>query len=340
MKRKPVPDMRSVIPHGEWAGNFNYPDTKGLLNITDRFFSFERFKEKRWCYMGIIHPDIIFGCAVVHLGYISSAFAFGFDRHQKKMMNHSLVFPPVGQVRYDPNPENGVCSYKSLRGRLILSHQKKPVPSTIKASFYLPGRSLKADIEVIEPESSIAPMNFLMSMGNNRSAFTSKIAGLKARGKIMLNKKAFDLSSKDTFAVFDWTHGFYPRKTFWNWACGAGFADDGSQIGFNFSSGVYENGLLENTVWINGIPCKQGDILFTYDRKNPEHPWQIKSKDNRINLIFKPEGIRKANDNLGIIKSSFIQPCGSFEGSIKIQDNLCIHLSSVGGVVEEHFAKW
>ncbi|MCK5695335.1 MAG: DUF2804 family protein [Desulfobacula sp.] len=50
--------------------------------------------------------------------------------------------------------------------------------------------------------------------------------------------------------------------------------------------------------------------------------------------------MRKANDNLGIIKSKFIQPCGSFEGSIKIQDNRSFHLSSVGGVVEEHFAKW
>ena len=41
----------SVIPFGEWSGNFNYPDTKGLLNLNDRFFSIKRFKEKRWCYI-------------------------------------------------------------------------------------------------------------------------------------------------------------------------------------------------------------------------------------------------------------------------------------------------
>jgi hypothetical protein len=325
---------------GEWSGDFNYPDTRGLLNLDDRLFSFERFKEKRWCYVGIIHPDIIFGCAVVHLGYIYSAFAFGFDRQERKMMDHSLVFPPLGQVRYDRNPENGVCSYKSLRGSLVLTHNKNPVPSTIKVSFYLPGRSLKAEIELIEPDTGISPMHFFMPMGNTRPAFTTKIAGLKARGNIILNKKIFNLASENTFAVFDWTNGFYPRQTFWNWACGAGFADDGTQIGFNFSSGVYENGLLENTVWINGAPLKQGEITFTYDSKNPGHPWQIKSKDKRINLRFIPEGIRKANDNLGIIKSKFIQPCGSFKGLIKTQDNHSFQLSSVGGVVEEHFAKW
>ena len=177
-------------------------------------------------------------------------------------------------------------------------------------------------------------------MNDNASAFTSKTAGLKAQGKIIVNKKKFDLTPENTFAIFDWTNGFYPRETRWNWACGAGIASDGTPVGFNFSSGVYENGLLENIVWINGTPLQQGDILFDYDAKNPEHPWHIKSKDGRVNLKFTPEGMRRANDNLGVIKSKFIQPCGSFEGSIKTRDNLCLHLLSVGGVVEEHFAKW
>ncbi|MCP3872640.1 MAG: DUF2804 domain-containing protein [Desulfobacteraceae bacterium] len=331
---------KNIVPPFQWSGNFDYPDTKDLLELDNHFFSFERFKEKRWCYMGIIHPDIIFGCAVVHLGYIASAFAFGFDRKEQKMMNHSLVFPPVGQVRYDRNPENGVCSYKSLRGKLTLTHHKKPVQSTINTSFFLPGKSLIADIKVIEPDSGISPMHFLMPMKNSKPAFTSKTAGLKAKGNITINKKSFNLSSKNTFAVFDWTHGFYPRQTFWNWACGAGFSDDGAQIGFNFSSGVYENGLQENIVWINGTPYKQKDMTFQYDTKNPEQPWRIKSKDDLINLRFSPEGIRRANDNLGIIISKFIQPCGSFEGSIKTKDNPTFHLSHVGGVVEEHFAKW
>jgi hypothetical protein len=332
--------MNPVTPPFEWSGNFNYPDTKSLLNLNDDFFSFKRFREKRWCYMGIFNPDIIFGCAVVHLGYMASAFAFAFDRQTQQMISHTLVSPPMGQVRYDRNPEIGICSYQSIRGHLTITNKKNPDPSTIQTSFYLPGKSLKADIDVFEPDNGIRPMNFLMPMDGDKPAFTSKTAGLKARGNIKMNKKTFDLSPDNTFAVFDWTNGFYPRQTFWNWACGAGFADDGTQIGFNFSSGVYENGLLENTVWINGIPLKQGKVTFSYDPKKPDQPWQLKSHDDLINLKFNPEGIRKANDNFGILKSKFIQPCGSFEGSIITSDNLCIHISSVGGVVEEHFAKW
>ncbi len=334
LKNPENPSQRS------WSGGFNYPDTKPLLNLNDRFFSLERLKEKRWCYMGITHPDIIFGCAVIHLGYISSAFAFGFDRQEAKMINHSIVSPPLGQVRYDRNPENGICSYKSLRGGLIITHDTKHGKRTIDVSFYLPGRSLKANIQIVEPKGGISPKHFLMSMENDTSAFTSKIAGLRSKGNIRINHKNFKLRPDNSFAILDWTNGFYPRKTWWNWACGAGTASDGTPIGFNFSSGVYNKGLLENIVWVNGIPLEQKNILFTYDEKHPERPWQIYSRDGRINLIFKPEGMRRANDNLGFLKSRFIQPCGSFEGSIKTNDNLCLHLLNVGGVVEEHFAKW
>ena len=330
----------ALFPPKEWSGSFNHPDTRDLLGLSPSFFSLDRIKEKRWCYMGIIHPDIIFGCAVVHLGYLASAFAFGFDRQEQRMMNHSLVFLPVGQVRYDRNPENGICHYKSLRGHLTLTRDKDNGQRSIKTALSLPGRTLNADIDILEPDGGISPMHFLMPMDNHKSAFTTKTAGLKARGKIRLNKKTFDLGDNNTFAIFDWTNGFYPRQTFWNWACGAGLADDGTKVGFNFSSGVYENGLLENTIWINGTPYKQDKIIFTYDKKNPDRPWQIHTSDDSIHLQFNPEGLRQANDNLGFITSQFIQPCGSFEGTIKVQGIACIHISSVGGVVEEHLARW
>ncbi len=328
-----------VSPPFEWSGRFNYPDTRRLLNLTYDLFSFERFKEKRWCYIGIIHPDVFFGCAVVHLGYMASAFAFGFDRQEKKMVEHTVVFPPIGQVRYDRNPEEGICSYKSLRGKLMFNLNKNPVPAKIHASFLSPEKSIKAAIEIFEPDNGIAPMHFLMPMENNKSSFVTKTAGLKAKGDITIDKKTFRLHSKNTFAVFDWTNGFYPRHTFWNWACGAGLAEDGTRIGFNFSCGVYENGLLENTVWINGKPYKHAPIIFRYDSENPMKPWTIRTRDRHIDIEFIPEGIRSADDNFGVIKSKFIQPCGSFKGSITIH-HLTIAFSDVGGVVEEHYAKW
>jgi hypothetical protein len=324
----------------EWSGPFHHPDTRALLNLNLSFFSPDRFREKRWCYVGIIHPDLIFGCAVIHLGYMAGAFAFGFDRKASRMIEHAPVFFPLGQVSFDRNPDHGVASYQSLRGRLCLTQGRPQGRKTVQANFFLPGRSLKADIDITDPEGGLLPMHFHMPMEKGRSAFTTKAAGLTAKGSIRLNGKAFDLDPGHTFAVFDWTDGFYPRRTSWNWACGAGLAGDGTRIGFNFSSGVYEKGLLENTLWINGKPEKTGEVVFVYDPENPSLPWRIRSRDRLIDLTFTPEGIRRAHDDLLILKSFFIQPCGSFEGSVRTKDGLTVRFSGLGGVVEEHHATW
>ena len=340
MEKEKATGPDNTFPGRQWSGRFNHKDTKDLLQLNPSFFSLDRIREKCWCYMGIIHPDIIFGCAVIHLGYIASAFVFGFDRREKRMIEHAPVFFPLGQAVFNRNPETGITSYQSLRGRLCLTHDQAITgKKIISAHFFLPGRSIKADIEVFDPEGGLSPMHFLTPMENGRLAFTTKTAGLKAKGKIVLNRKSFDLDPETTFAIFDWTNGFYPRHTSWNWACGAGTAHDGTPVGFNFSSGVYENGLLENTVWINGKPEPTGEILFTYDSRSPHLPWLIQSRDGSINLIFTPEGIRRAHDDLFIIKSYFIQPCGSFEGSIKTGTSL-IRFSNLGGVAEEHHATW
>ncbi|MCF6248409.1 MAG: DUF2804 domain-containing protein [Desulfobacula sp.] len=344
----PASNVEHPIPCGSWSGSwsgpFGHTDTSDLLNLDTAPFSVlglnQRLKEKRWCYMGIFHPDIIFGCAVIHLGYMASAFAFGFDRQKRRMTEFSFVFPPLGQARYDRNPELGICSYRSLFGKITLAHNYPSGKGRIDTDLSFLKKSLQTDIDVTMPDCGLSFMNFLMPMVNGKKAFTSKAAGLCAKGQIVLNKHKYDLTPSDTFVVFDWTNGFYPRKTFWNWACGAGKDNNGTRIGFNFSQGVYEYGLLENTVWINGSPHETGPVDFIYDKKNPDQTWQILTLDGRIQLFFKPEGLRFANDNLGIIKSRFIQPCGTFEGLIQIKDETPIQFSNMGGVVEEHFAKW
>ncbi|MBU0970496.1 MAG: DUF2804 domain-containing protein [Proteobacteria bacterium] len=326
--------------HGAWKGRFKYPDTTSLVRLPVSGFPLNCFREKRWCYTGIIHRDIIFGCAVVHLGYLTSAFCFGFDRNKRQMREHTVVWPPLGQVRFDRHPENGTCRFKGPGKLLEISSGPGPGIKKIRTDFTFSGQRIQADVDILPPASDIDPMHFFMPMDADAHAFTTKIAGLRAKGQILLNGTVYELTPDDSHVLFDWTHGAYPRQTFWNWACGAGISRDGSALGFNFSAGVYENKLLENVVWIKGRPETVGRVDFAYDAANPEAPWTIKSRDGRVSLLFTPEGMRKANDNFWIIKSRFIQPCGSFSGSIESLTGDRLVLEDVGGVTEEHFAKW
>lgn len=48
---------------------------------------------KRWQYLGICNDDIIFGMAVVNLGYLSNMFCYLFDRKRKEIFEYSRIHP-------------------------------------------------------------------------------------------------------------------------------------------------------------------------------------------------------------------------------------------------------
>jgi len=331
-----------MTPALPWSGPFNSEDTSGFTGLPLAGKIRNMFREKRWCYAGIVSPDLFFGAAVVHLGYAASGFCFGFDRKSREMIEFTSVGPPLSRVRYDRNPETGTSRFKAPGKFIELSGDLKTT-KILKADLKDRNQSLSANIEFSGPTAGFSPMHFPMDMGQAKTAFTTKAAGLTARGLIRLGGKEITLSPDNSFALFDWTHGAYHRQTFWNWTSGAGWArgkSGTSLIGFNFSRGVYENGRLENTLWIDGVPEPVSEMEYIYDSDHPLEPWKIRSKDHRIDLTFFPEGMRRANDNFIILASRFIQPCGRFEGSITTESGTLLVLENTGGVVEEHYAKW
>ncbi len=327
-----------------WSGSFGHQDTSVITGLPLPGLLKNAFREKRWCYAGIVSPELFFGAAVVHLGYVTSTFCFGFDRTEGKMVEHDYVRPPLGQVRYDLNPETGTCWFKTSGNRVELSGDSGN--KNLAVNVGSGSNALTADVDISAGQTGFAPMHFPMDMGEGKTAFTAKAAGMTAGGSVQIGDKEIILHPENSFALFDWTHGAYHRQTFWNWTCGAGQArektDNGTtaKIGFNFSRGVYENGTLENTLWIDGQPEPVDEMTYDYDAKNPLEPWDIASKDEKIRLKFFPEGMRQANDNFIILASKFIQPCGRFEGEVTTRSGKTFVLENTGGVVEEHYAKW
>lgn len=328
-----------------WSGSFGRPDTTALTGLPLPGIFKNRLREKRWCYAGIVAPGLFFGTAIVHLGYITSAFCFAFDRAGKTMAEKTFVRLPTGQTRYDRNPETGTCRFRARGNRIDISGNLatgKSISVDVDAGNTL----LKARISLSACRDSIAPMHFPMDIGQGRNAFTTKAAGIPAKGSVRIGQREIRLDPENSFALFDWTHGAYPRKTFWNWACGAGSAREttggGTKevVGFNLSRGVYENGTLENTLWTGGRPEAVGTVVFEYDAVRPMAPWKINSRDGKIRLVFLPEGMRRANDDFGIVASRFIQPCGRFEGEVTTADGRTFILENTGGVAEAHDARW
>jgi hypothetical protein len=63
--------------------------------------------------------------------------------------------------------------------------------------------------------------------------------------------------------------------------------------------------------------------------------WRVRSADGSVDLSFAPEGYRAQNIDLKLISSRYVQPFGTFSGTLG-----GVAIADVAGVTEDHVARW
>ncbi len=289
------------------------------------------FKIKRWQYIGLTAPEFVFGSAIVSTGYLGNVFLYFYRRKSKELFELSFIKPFAGGIIFEGSAEEGIISFES--GNNLLKYEIKP------GSILLTLRHKDRFAADLRFKRIPEPLSVVVRESLNGFNYTNKEAGMETEGEILLNGEKFPVRPEDSFGVLDYTVGQLARETFWNWASGGGILENGKRFGFNLSAGVNETGITENVFWIEGKMHKLETIKFDYSDLNIMNEWRITSNDNNLNLIFSPEGLRKADINAILIKSKFFQPFGRFTGFIR-KEKENIGLREVYGFTEEHFAKW
>ena len=290
-----------------------------------------KYRIKRWEYLGICNNDIIFGIAVVRLGYMCNLFAYLFDRRSARISEYDILTPGGGAAIFEGTSLTGEITFKS--GKTAVRMTSDPETITVEGS-------IKGELSVsLSFRKYGQPLVCLTRVGLKGFNYTHKEAGIPVRGTIRHKGVSWDIQEEQSFGVRDYTLGYLARQTFWNWASGGGMDKEGNRIGFNLVQGVNETGFTENAFWVNGRLVKTDVVDFRYDDLDLLKPWHIESNDGRVRLRFLPEGKRSANIHAGLIVSKFHQPFGRFEGTLRDGDQVC-ELQNVSGFTEEHYAKW
>ena len=290
-----------------------------------------KYRIKRWEYLGICNNDIIFGIAVVRLGYMCNLFAYLFDRRSARISEYNVITPGGGAATFEGT---------SLTGEITFESGKTAVRMTSDSETITVEGSIKSELSVsLSFRKYREPLVCLTRVSLKGFSYTHKEAGIPVRGTIRHKGVSWDIQEEQSFGVRDYTLGYLARQTFWNWASGGGMDKEGNRIGFNLVQGVNETGFTENAFWVNGRVVKTDVVDFRYDDLDLLKPWHIESNDGRVRLQFLPEGKRSANIHAGLIVSKFHQPFGRFEGTLRDGDQVC-ELQNVSGFTEEHYAKW
>ena len=158
-------------------------------------------------------------------------------------------------------------------------------------------------------------------------AWTAKQADLPARGIVRIDGREVEVDAR---AVVDVSAGYHPRHTAWRWSAGVGRLEDGRSAGWNLVTGVHDSpAASERTIWIDGVPAEVAPVEFERDFAG------IRFGDGE-RLSFAEWTAREDRTNLLLMRSSYRQPFGTFEGALPGG----VRLAEGYGVMEEHEVWW
>ncbi len=292
----------------------------------DAFTWRRRLQRKGWIYLGAYHDDFMVGFAVADAGYIGTAFLYVYDRKRREFVEEKLDVPLGFRDDFAPSMRRG--------WKLGLGHRHWRIdPEGDGMRLRYEGKRLSCDLRLSTLDGG---MTSLAPSRDRPFNHTFKRLCLPITVSARLDERHFDVELPHGGAL-DFTLGYPPRDTHWNWACLQGTTDDGRPFGLNLVA--HFNDEIENALWLGDrlIPLGRG-AEFSVGQPPGQQSWTVRHAGLGLDLTFTPEGARSDRKNLGLVKHDFIQPFGRFTGTFRDGDR-DVRVEGYG-VVEDHTSHW
>ena len=315
---------------GRYAGNPAEIVWSGLQGAFHRSTLWKRFHHKRWHYIAMATEQCFVGVAIVDLGWTNTAFVYVFDRQQKKLLvDFSQDGLPGLTAQVSDRPTQGAVTwFRHIGSSMRYEH--------LQGSRYRLQVRIAKDLEIDAELDTAQAAPFLCAIGpigqGGCAHSTVKSSALSLSGRAKVGEKVFDLAGG--VASFDYSNGLLARDTQWRWA-----SAHSPSVGFNLQQGYF--GKHENALWLDGALTPLGHAHFDFDPKAPLAPWDIHTDDGLLVLRFQPEGARQQSKNLLVAASYYIQPIGTFSGTVKASPHApARQVHALVGVTEDHQSRW
>ncbi|HZH14646.1 MAG TPA: DUF2804 domain-containing protein [Archangium sp.] len=304
---------------GRYAGPIADTDTRAW----DADLIRRRTWRKSWMFLGAYTERYTVGFSIVDAGYAATAFAYAHDRQTGRLVEAHTVVPLGFADDFQPGLRK-TWSVSALEGTWTL----EPAGEGWRATFQGPRFSLTLDTGAASQGMSV-----LAPAQERPFHHTFKAASLPTQVTFQELTSGWRASA---VGVLDFSKGYPPRNTFWNWASLVGRTEDGRSFGLNLTAEF--NNALENAVWVDGQLVPLGTALFRYEPAAVLNEWKLSTADGVLDLRFFPEGLREDRIMLGAFESRFQQPFGRFEGTLRLNGQTVRVTGS--GVTEQHWATW
>jgi hypothetical protein len=264
----------------------------------------------------------------VRTGYAATAFGFAYDLAERTMLVERTVLGPTlaARVADGPHEPGAIARFSLGRSSVVFARAGERIDVRARLG------ALEVDAAIDETAAPPA-VSAIARLGEGLVGATEKRVLAKVSGHARVGGRSFDLSRAT--AGWDYTHGLLPRRTRWRWAFALGTSGDGAPLAFNLVSGFV--GEAECAAFFGGELHPLAEPRFELDVERPSAPWTLRG--DGLELTFEPGAVHAQSMNLGIIRSRFVQPVGTFRGTLRIAGR-DVEVKGLPGVVEDQDVLW
>lgn len=175
--------------------------------------------------------------------------------------------------------------------------------------------------------------------------YNRKTLGYHVSGTVSCALGDHEFKGSSSFGLLDWGRGVWPRDTYWIWGEAMGRVDGHDfclDVGYGFGDLVPA---VEAGVFVDGVLHKLQ--LAHFDREHDldgrlirMEPWDLTTKDDRLNATFTPIHEHTNETHAGIMSADMHQVFGTFTGAVILDDGTVLRFENLPGSVEDNHYRW
>jgi hypothetical protein len=307
---------------GRYQGLAGAPGWAQLAAPHARPALWRRLHHKRWHFVALVTDELFCGVAIVDIGWSNTAFAYVFDRAERRVL---AAFSPLGVAGLTA----AVGATVAEGARFTMPGRQVAIEGAGEHGHRLRLRAGRFRIDAAYAGEGPRLLAIGPAFDGGSVHSTQKSPGLALKGTLEAGGRRYSLDGG--MASYDFSNGLLGRRTAWRW-----ISAHGDRIGFNLQAGYF--GDAENALWLDGALLPLGHVEVGIE---PDGCWMLRTADSLLDLRFTPEGTRNDNKQLLIASSNMRQHVGRFDGWVRAApDAPRVAVTGLAGLAEDYRARW
>lgn len=296
---------------------------------------------KEWEHYTVMSPEFTVGVTIVQLGTIVVGSAELIDYPHETI--RSAMFMSAAKANSSVLPANPFGQTRLARKddfvELSFAGTQRIIAFQIAKTQTAPAFSGRIELHSDPADDSVAITRPFA--GEGEFFYENKMFGMPAAGAVRVEDRNYALPAGNSWAIFDWGRGVWPKESQWFWGQAAGTAD-GQRIAINLGHGYGDDSRGTcNAILYNGKLHKLDIVDCQFNRDDRMQPWKFTSNDRRLTLDFRPQyNQHSKQDLLGMLSAELYKIHGHYSGTLTLDDGRTLQVRDLLGFAEHMQQRW